>query len=97
MIMHESGHRMSQFATKEWRVLMNALYQRAEQRNRQLYPNSTMFDRVKGEHDNAGITMETTGYVEEIAVRELETIFNSAEEFNKWYAEISGNQELKNN
>lgn len=95
MVLHEGGHRMGQFATKEWGVLMNALYQRAEQRN---LSRVSQFESVKAEHDNAGIEdMNTIDYIEEVAVRELETIFSSAEEFNKWYAEISGNAELKGN
>ncbi len=100
MVLHESGHRMSQFATKEWGVLMNALYQRAEQSGRRAklgVSNVSMFDMVKNQHDEAGISMETLSYIEEVAVRELETIFSSAKEFNKWYAEISANSELKGN
>ena len=100
MVLHESGHRMSQFATKEWGVLMNALYQRAEQSGRKAklgVRNISMFDMVKNQHDEAGISMETLSYIEEVAVRELETIFSSAKEFNKWYAEISANPELKGN
>ena len=100
MVLHEGGHRMKQLSTKEWGVLMNALYQRAEQSKRTKKigkAEQSLFDDVKAEHDEAGITMNTGGYVEEVAVRELETIFSSAEEFNKWWSEISQNQELKGN
>ena len=90
MVMHESGHRMSQLAPSEFGVLMDALYARAEKRL-----GGRAFDTMKGDHDAAGISMTMRGYVEELAVQELETIFGSAREFNKWYAEISGNTQLR--
>lgn len=97
MVMHEGGHRMKQLAPSEFGVLMNALYKRAARRSAESgVSQSLIFDNVKAEHDNAGITMDTSGYFEEFAVRELETIFSSAREFNKWYAEISGNRQLRN-
>ena len=98
LVLHESGHRMEQFATDEWNTLANYLYNRAEQMDRRVKLGNYKgmeFDAVKGEHDNAGILMSTEGYVGEIAVRELETIFESPEEFNKWYAEISGNPQVR--
>ena len=96
LVLHEGGHRMRQLAPAEFGVLMDALYKRAEGRNIKLGVSQNLhIDSIKSEHDKAGITMDTSGYMEEFAVRELETIFASAEEFNKWYAEISGNQEVK--
>ncbi len=96
MVMHEGGHRMRQLAPMEFGVLMNALYERAARRSAKLgVPHSTSLDSIKAEHDNAGIIMDTSGYLEEFAVRELETIFSSAEEYNNWYAELSGNQQVK--
>ena len=98
LVMHEGGHRMRQLAPQEFGMLMNALYERAERRaTNSGMAQSTAFDYVRDEHLNAGITKDTSGYIEEIAVRELEEIFGSARAFNKWYAEISGNQQLKTN
>ncbi len=97
ILMHEGGHRMEQLAPAEFGVLMDALYERAEGRSIRLgVSQGLVLDSVKAQHDNAGITKDTRGYMEEFAVRELETIFGSPEEFNKWYAEISGNQQVKN-
>ncbi len=97
MVIHEGGHRMKQLAPDKFGVLMNALYKRAARRSAESgVSQSLIFDNVKAEHDNAGITMDTMGYFEEFAVRELETIFSSAREFNKWYEEISGNHQLRN-
>ncbi|MBQ7032670.1 MAG: hypothetical protein IJN25_03285 [Clostridia bacterium] len=96
LVMHEGGHRMKQLAPMEFGELANALYARAARRSAKLgVPHSTSLDSIKAEHDNAGIIMDTSGYLEEFAVRELETIFSSAEEFNNWYAEISGNQKAR--
>lgn len=98
LVLHESGHRMEQFATAEWNELANFLYNRAEKlgRRAELGLNQGMaFDAVKAEHDNAGISMSTSGYINEIAVRELETIFSSPEEFNSFIAEIETNQKAK--
>ena len=98
LVMHEGGHRMRQLAPTEFGVLMNALYERAERRAATSNTSGNLiFDNVKAEHDNAGIVMDTSGYLEEFAVRELETIFSSAREFNKFYAEISGNQQVRTN
>ena len=98
LVMHEGGHRMSQLAPTEFGVLMDALYARAKRRATKLnLSGNLIFDNVKAEHDNAGIIMDTSDYLEEVAVRELETIFSSAREFNKWYAEISGNQQVRTN
>ena len=98
MVMHESGHRMRQLAPTEFGALMDALYERAEKLGRRTkmgVSQGLLFDKVKAQHDNAGIAMNTSGYMEEIAVRELETLFNSPEEFNAWYSEISTNQQAK--
>jgi len=98
LILHEGGHRMRQLAPTEFGALMDALYERAERLGRATKLGVTQglrFDDIKAKHDNAGIEMETSGYIEEIAVRELETLFNSPEEFNAWYAEISTNQQAK--
>ena len=98
MVMHEGGHRMRQLAPTEFGVLMDALYERAEKLGRRTkmgVSQGLLFDKVKSQHDNAGIAMNTSGYMEEIAVRELETIFDSPEAFNEWYAEISENQKAK--
>lgn len=96
LVMHEGGHRMRQLAPTQFGVLMDALYKRAEGKGLDLgVTHGLRFDEVKAQHDNAGITMDTSGYLEEIAVRELEKIFSSAEEFNKWYEEISGNVQTK--
>ena len=98
LVLHESGHRMEQFATAEWNELANFLYQRAERLGRRVELGITQdmeFDAVKAEHDNAGISMPTKDYIGEIAVRELETIFSSAEEFNSFIAEIDSNQQVK--
>lgn len=98
MIMHEGGHRMRQLAPTEFGVLMDALYKRADGRNLKLgVSRGLKFDKIKSAHDNAGITMDTSGYIEEVAVRELETIFSSEREFNKWYEEISGDKTLRTN
>ena len=96
LVLHEGGHRMKQLAPKEFGVLMNALYARSVRENsKRKLSETTGFDDVKAEHDNVSITMDTSGYFEEFAVRELENLFASAEEFNQWYAEISGNTEVK--
>ena len=98
MLIHEGGHRMKQLAPTEFGVLMDALYERAEKLGRRTkmgVSQGLLFDKIKSQHDNAGIAMNTSGYMEEIAVRELETIFDSPEAFNEWYAEISGNQKAK--
>ena len=98
LVMHEGGHRMKQLAPTEFGVLTDALYERAVRRaTNSGVSGNLIFDNVKAEHDNAGITMDTSGYLEEFAVRELETIFSSAREFNRWYAEISGNQQVRTN
>ena len=98
LVLHESGHRMEQFATAEWNELANFLYQRAERLGRRVelgVAQGMRFDAVKAEHDNAGISMSTSGYIGEIAVQELETIFSSAEEFNSFVTEIESNQQVK--
>ena len=98
LVMHEGGHRMKQLAPTEFGVLMDALYERTTHRATKAgVSGNLIFDNVKAEHNNAGITMETSGYLEEFAARELETIFSSAREFNRWYAEISGNQQVRTN
>lgn len=98
LVIHESGHRMEQFATDEWNELSNFLYNRAERLGRRAelgFNRGMAFDAVKAQHDNAGISMSTKDYIGEIAVRELETIFSSAEEFNNFIAEIESNQQAK--
>ena len=96
LVLHEGGHRMRQLAPTEFGVLMDALYERADGRSIDLgISHGLRFDDIKSQHDKAGISLDTSGYIEEVAVRELETIFSSAEEFNKWYSEISGNQQTK--
>ncbi|MBQ7974349.1 MAG: hypothetical protein IJ300_01500 [Clostridia bacterium] len=98
MVMHEGGHRMRQIAPTEFGALMDALYERAERLGRATklgVSQGLLFDDIKGKHDAAAIEMDTSEYIEEIAVRELETLFASPEEFNSWYAEISGNQQAK--
>ena len=98
LVLHESGHRMEQFATDEWNALANALYARAEKLGRRAKSGASqgmLFDAVKAQHDDAGLSLSTSGYIGEIAVRELETIFSSAEEFNSWVAEIHSNQQVK--
>ena len=98
LVMHEGGHRMRQLAPTEFGVLMDALYERSMRENAKAGRSQNAgFDNVKAEHDDAGIVLDTSGYLEEFAVRELETIFSSAREFNKWYAEISGNQQVRTN
>ena len=72
---------MRQLAPSEFGVLMNALYKKAEQSGRAEklgVKGGTVFDAIKAEHDNAGISMDMSGYVEEVAMRELEHIFSSA-------------------
>lgn len=95
---HEDGHRMEQMATDEWNVLANALYERAERLGRRAelgLSQGTRFDKMKADHDRAGITKDTSGYFGEVVMRELETIFASPEEFNAWRAEIDGNAQVK--
>mgnify|MGYP003289422454 CR=1 FL=1 len=98
LIMHESGHRMEQMATDEWNVLANALYERAESLGRATklgVSQGLKFDAIKAQHDAAGLTKDTSGYFGEVVMRELETIFSSAEEFNSFIAEIESNQQVK--
>ena len=96
LVLHEGGHRMKQLAPTEFGVLMDALYARSKRENSKYgLPRNAAFDNVKAEHDRAGITMDTSSYFEEFAVRELETIFDSAESFNAWYSEMSTNQQVK--
>ncbi len=98
LVLHEAGHRMEQFATEEWNTLCEALYERAEQLGRRMdlgVTDNLRFDRVKGLHDKAGITMDTSGYVGEVVMRELETIFSSPKEYNKWLSEISSDTKVK--
>lgn len=95
---HEDGHRMEQMATDEWNVLANALYERAERLGRRAelgLSQGTRFDKMKADHDRAGITKDTSGYFGEVVMRELETIFASPEEFNAWRAELDGNAQVK--
>lgn len=101
LVMHESGHRLKQLAPDEFGVLMDALYKRSKRENAKSgrYKHAG-FDNVKTDYENADLamsneSMDTLDYFEEFAVRELETIFSSAREFNKWYAEISGNKQVK--
>ncbi len=83
----------------EFGVLMDALYQRAEhltQRQNLGVSQGMRFDDVVDKYGtNAGLSLDTRGYIEEIAAKELEKIFGSAREFNKWYAEISGNEDVR--
>ncbi len=98
LILHESGHRMEQFATDEWNALLNALYERAESLSARTYLGVTQgmrFDDMKAQHDAAGIAKDTSGYVGEVVMRELETIFSSPQEFNKWIAELDADPQLK--
>ena len=99
MLLHEGGHRMNQLAPQEFGVLMDALYQRAEhltQRQNLGVSQGMRFDDVVDKYGtNAGLSLDTRGYIEEIATKELEKIFNSPREFNKWYAEISGNKDVR--
>lgn len=98
LVMHESGHRMEQLATAEWNELASFLYERAERLGRRAelgFNKGMVFDSVKAEHDRAGITRTTRDYISEIAVRELETVFSSAEEYNNFIAEIESNQQVK--
>ena len=98
LVMHESGHRMEQFATDEWNELCSFLYERAERLGRRIelgVSQGMLFDDVKAEHDEAGISLSTKGYIGEIAVRELETIFSSPEEFNSFISEIESNPQAK--
>ena len=98
LVLHEGGHRMEQFATDEWNVLANALYERAEQLGRRTNLGAKQglrFDAIKALHENAGVTKDTSGYFGEVVMRELETIFSSPEEFNNWRAEIDGNVQVK--
>ena len=98
LVMHESGHRMEQFATDEWNELASFLYERAERLGRRVelgVSQGMLFDDVKAQHDEAGISLTTKGYIGEIAVRELETIFSSPEEFNNFISEIESNQQVK--
>jgi hypothetical protein len=93
MVMHEAfGHRVNQLAPTEFGVVMNALYQRAKAKGR-----GYDFDYVRDQHNKAGLEKNTRDNIEEVAVRELETILKSPEEVNKWLDEISQNQEVKNN
>ena len=96
LVLHESGHRMKQLAPTEFGVLMDALYERSMRNNQRAgIPLATNYDYIKAQHNNAGITLSTGGYLEEFAVRELETIFESAEEFNNWVSEIDSNPQVK--
>lgn len=95
---HEAGHRMAQFNTDAWNTLMYALYENAEQLERRAdigAKGGLMFDAVKDEHDNAGISMNTRDYIEEIAVRNLEPIFVSPEAYNEWRAKLEIDPQLK--
>lgn len=98
LIMHEGGHRMEQFATDEWNELSNFIYARAERLGRRAklgIARGMAFDDIKGQHDDVGITRSTRDYVGEVVMRELETIFSSPEEFNKFISEIESNQQVK--
>ena len=96
LVMHESGHRMKQLAPTEFGVLMDALYERSVYKSKDSgFPLTADYDLVKTEHENAGIAMNTSGYLEEFAARELETILDSAEAFNSWVAEIDSQPQVK--
>ncbi|MBQ5816534.1 MAG: hypothetical protein IIW33_03620, partial [Oscillospiraceae bacterium] len=97
-ILHENGHRMEQFATDEWNTLSNALYARAEQLGRRIksgISEGMAYDSVKNQYDSTGQNLSTRGYVGEVVMRELETIFSSAEEFNAWRAELDAKPQVK--
>ena len=96
LVMHEVGHRIKQLAPTQFGALMDALYARSVRRNTDAgLPSTYGFDDVKTDHDRAGITLRSGEYLEEFAVRELEDIFDSAEAFNKWVAEIESNPQTK--
>lgn len=87
-----------QVAPNETGILINALYESAEQNGRKLSLGVTgvsFFDSVKTEHDDAGIYLDTLDILEEIGARELQTIFNSPKEFNKWRAKLESDANLK--
>ncbi len=96
LVLHEGGHRMSELAPEEFGALMNALYKFSTRANEKVGRSQTSgFDNVKSDYDRAGLTMNTLDYFEEFAVQEIEGIFGSARAFNRWYAEISGNQQAR--
>lgn len=95
---HEGGHRMSQLDPESFNVLMSYLYETSDQNARRLKVDDkgvSVFDQVRSEYGDNNDSMNTRDYVEEIAVSRLETIFSSAEEFNKWRAELDLNPQAK--
>lgn len=96
LVLHEGGHRMNELAPEEFGALMNALYKFSTRANEKAgLPQTFGIDNVKADYDRADLSMNTLDYFEEFAVREIENIFGSARAFNRWYAEISGNQQAK--
>ncbi len=94
-VVHEALHRMKQVAPKETRELIEAIYKIVE------YPTNvvgaSVFDEIKADHDNAGISMETSDYLEEIAARTMPKLFNSPEAWNAWREKLDSDPNLRGN
>ena len=87
---HEDGHRMEQMATDEWNALSDFVYARAEKR-----ANGATFNKMKSQHDNAGLSLSTRGYVGEVVMRELETVFRSEKELVKFIKDLDASPKAK--
>ena len=96
--LHEGSHRMRQLDPESFNFLMKFLYETSEQNARRLKLGDkgiSVFDKVRAEYREDS-QMNSSDYIEEIAVRRAETILTSPELFNKWRAELDLNPQAKN-
>ena len=96
-IMEESLHRMSEMNTEEVKVLKREIYEFVVERDRSRgIDEGLAFGEEKAEHDDAGITLNTSGIMEEVSVGELsKMLFTDEKAWNKWRERLDSNSELR--
>ncbi len=96
-IMEESLHRMAEINTKEVQVLLRETYDFVVERDRSRgIAVDLAFAEEKALHDNAGVTLNTRGYMEEVSVGELSTmLFRDEKAWNRWRERLDANPELR--
>ncbi|MBQ7822165.1 MAG: hypothetical protein IJ391_07785, partial [Clostridia bacterium] len=92
-VVHEALHRMKQVAPVETGELIDAIYEMAETSSG--VADISVIDSVKSEHDDAGISMDTSDYLEEIAAREIPKFFDSPEAWNAWRKKLDSDPSLR--
>jgi len=96
--LEETLHRMEELATEEYNVLANALYEHAEQLDRGIESgnmHSNLFAQQKAKHDEAGLTLNTRGYMGEVVTDEVAILFKNEAEFNRWYSKVIADPQLR--